>query len=617
MKAVTFALLLLLPAVGLAERSGYEGQLDSIVSFYKVLIDEMEKSFARVTFYFDNLEVYEDSAALATPVFADNLSFTLTTLFGFKDVVYSSLRQLAALSDDVARKQRNFDLWLSPRDRSLLLFVSTLPEADTPPVLRQIFLDFKSQRNLLSVSVQQLSQAVQDNAVNTVNLYDLLEEFANDVAKARGESAFGGVTVADVVRYGYVLGFLTELRRLYQQHQSLLDKINQSLLATDQYIKGFDSALEAMAFFYQKRFVEGVGDEQLSDPSQPYSLNRGAAGPSETPRPLCDKILLNNFGVEDGLTLARTVSPYEPLPLCFEVTSSCCSAELVRTTYRQYMNGGFQVLRRKYELTAALLADITGGYSQYTRHAYSLLGSPRLSRVCESKLRRLMFMPVSRDFFAKFRAEFGKARDFSLKAKANIFCFLCDHSFHRNAIEKGQIALPKSFCAALTASSLEFHRMYHAVVVDYVNSALEAVQCQQQTGDFVDEFTTRLQSNAQLLDSLNRCAAESGEGGCEALCEHFSFHSLDSPLDLDIGSLEAIHEFLAGKNAELGLAVESALDNSLKSVVLAEYSLQRQSSLGNRSFDNLRLVFVQEEPEREAALNPLAHGEAIVAKGSV
>lgn len=617
MKLTSSVLVVLLVLFANSKRSGYEGQLDSIVNYYKVLIDEMEQSFARVTFYFDNLEVYEDSSALLTPVFADNLSFTIMTLFGFKDVIYSSLRQLAILSNEIVQKQKNFDLWLSPKDKSLLLFVSTLPEADIPPVLRKIFLDFKSQRNLLSVSVQALNNAIQSNVVNTVNLYDLLEEFANDISKASGKREFGGVTEKDVAQYGYIIGFLTELRKLYQQYQSLLDKINQYLLATDQYVKGFDSALESMSFYYQKRFVEGVSDEQLSDPSQPYSLDvgEGKRERAEKPKPLCDKILLNNFGVEDGFTLATAVSPYERLPLCFELTSSCCSADLVQSTYRQYMNSDFQVLKRKYELISALLTDISAGYSQYNKYAYSILGATQLSRVCESKLKELMFMPISRDFFVKFRSEFNKAKDFSLKAKSNIFCFVCDQKFHRNAIESGTIVLTKSFCSALTASSLEFYRMYHAVIVGYVNSVLEAVQCQQQTGEYLNEFTTRLQSNSKLLNSLNECAKESKSSYCEALCERFSFHSLESDLDLDIESLEDIHEFLAQKNEELSLAIESSLDMSLKSVLLAEYSLQRQSSLGNRSFENLRLVFVDEESESKGASNPLTHGELIVQKG--
>jgi len=605
-------LLLLLLSPGLSKFAGYEDTLDEVVQTYKALIEEVDKSFMRVTYYFDNLENYETDQELMTPVFADNLSFTVHTLLEFKLTVYANLRKLATMSNEISKKQSSFDLHLSLRHRNLLLFVTSLPEDAVPAVLHGLFGELKNQRSLLGVSCRDLKDAVQSNLVNTVNLYDLLEEFVHDLPGSGANGSFGGVTVRDIQGYRYIMGFLNELRKLYHQHNTLLEKINQALLGIDQYLQGFDEALDGMDFYYQKRYVEGVSEDALFDPEAPHSLNRDAKktkkDSTQDAKPICDKLLLNNFGNDGGQGFGFEVSPYERLPFCPSIEWSCCSASVIEEALDHYADSSFSNLQDIYERTERLFRDILNSYSDYNRIAYELLSSPRLKPVCEDKLRRLVFFPLNRQFFSNFLKDLKRSLHFSLKAKADVFCMVCDQSFHRGTMEGGRIRMERQFCVDHSQSSLPFYRTYASVLYEYINAIIEALQCDRASGQYHEEFSRRLSVHPRLQNILDGC--QETDDFCEPLCQQFSFTSVKTPLDMDLALLEKVHQFIQYKMELFGVTAGAGYDRTPSHLGVPEYRVQKESTLGFRSLDNLSLIF---ENGDDTLANPAAQGEAIVA----
>ena len=546
-----------------------------------------------------------------TPTFVDNLNYSILALFEVKDPVYTNLKTLATVSHSVAHKQKIYDLLLTPEHQDLVRFVSSIPVSDFPPLLSNIFTDFKAQKNLLAFNILDLRDNIQNNLINTVNMFDMLEEFMQNVAKKRSKPTLTTLLIEDIQKYGYILGLLIEMRALYQNHNTLLEKINKALLGIDGYLKNFDGSLDAMSFYYEQHFINGISDLDLTDVSQTYGLkNKVEAVNPENVKPaqVCDKLLLNNFYIEDGLSLAKDVYSYDKLEYCPSIKKTCCSSSLINKLFENYLPNNFSVLQRKYQLVEVLLDNILSNYQSYNIHAYKLLGNPSLSPECTQKLRKLVFTPVNKQFFKNFKSEMRNANSFSKKSKANLFCFFCDYEFHKNAIESARISLHPSFCRSMVSHMFEFSRTYNLALIEYINTVVDAVQCNSETGEYVEEFSSRIGLNLELNQILSECNPKHPLTTCQDFCKQFSFEALNSSLDLDEQTIYEIHEFVLGKMETAGFKLNGYLDRNLSSVAMVDYKLQNLNNLGRRSLNNLELVL----DKKIGLVDPSVQGGAIV-----
>lgn len=591
---------------------GFEQELDGIMNTYKTLIEDVEAVFVKIVYYFDNLETFYGKKNINNSMFVDSLNHFLIHSVQLKDPIYHSLKSIVLQSNEVAKKQKNFDFYLQKKHQNLLNFVANLPEKEVSPLLNGIFDEFKNQRRVMSYSTIDLKDNLQNDLINMVNLYDYLEEFTHEMIQIQNSKVLKTVSSDDISSYRFILGFLTNLRKLFQNHNSLLEKINKSLLSIENSIKLFDDSIDALDYYYNARFVIGVPEEDLIDKNASFGMADEVRAPAEDQKEkiqICDKMLMNNFEMTDVLEKVKEIDQYDKLQLCPFIEHSCCDADDLSRAYDQFFQTKLSVVKKRYAISMKILMNILNNFQEYNDFAYSILNKNiNLSPNCQQKLKKLVFTPVNKYKIKLFNDELKKAHKFSINTKSNLYCFLCDYRFQKNILETGKIHLDNKFCSQIIENMSKFALEYNSGIMKYINAVLEALQCDSPSGDYENEFLLRLKPNQNIVKKIEDC--EKNPDDCEEFCEMFSFHSMKSVLDLEVEKLLEIHDYIKRKMDELGLRFSGSIDKKKLNFDFSRFSVQVNAHLGNRSMNNMKYHFMTNPPHKIA--DPFEQGMAIM-----
>ena len=612
MKAIGMGLVFVLMACWQAEAkfSGFESNINRMITAYKIFIEDVDRGFSRLTFYFDNLDDYATNEELFTVSFIDNLNFTIENLEDSKAAIYDTLETLLSEVYYIHNRRAVYHTKLVEGYDQVVQFIATIDQEDIDPTLRDLFKEFLVKKNLFFYDVNSLKDFMENSVTNIVNTYDMIETFAHDSMRA-GET-YTKLTVKDVRRFYFVSGFLAQLREYYQNHNEMLEQINKSFLSLEDTLNDLDGYLESLKFYYYRRYVEGYTEDQINNFPQVLFTENVEADDQATederdPIDVCDQVLLSNFGIR-GLSSAAEVDEFEKIPHCPSIKNSCCSSKELDGLYTAYYDNEFDLLSRKQRLVKGILNKILGSYFHLRDLGYFFLKSSASSDACRETARKVVFTPLSKEFVEKFDIYMSNAQEFVARSRASTICIVCDYDFHKSLEEDKEIKLSKQFCSAMMANYFDFVSVFNMQLVDYFNNVIDLVQCDKSTGLMSKEVLIEFNSNPRLEQVIADCGAS--REYCESFCEEFKFIDLESDIDLNVDTLRKFYNFLDVQLKEQDVTMAGFIDSDAFGSAGVKYSLER-NDLPVKSIDKLKRRFV-EDVNDATAHNPFMEGTVLL-----
>lgn len=335
-------------------------------------------------------------------------------------------------------------------------------------------------------------------------------------------------------------------------------------------------------------------DEGESDFEMDLQDNPDQEDEELVPVKTCDKLLMGNYGIE-GLTFADEIDPGASLSPCDKIANSCCEQSRMTQAFSNYQNTHFTTLTQVYKVVEQILESLLTNYQKYNKVAYYFLKNGYSSQTCMDLARRVVFMPISRDFANRFVDGLKRAQEFSRRAKANIICWVCDYDFQKRILETSELSLTQEFCSSLMDSHYNFLLSYYMQLVDYFNDVVDLLQCNQETGAFNQEYAPKFKPNQAVADLLMRCS--DNKKYCVELCQQFSFASLKGLLELNVEELKDYYEWLESKMEAIGTPLDDEMDNGLLGFYSKSFKLEKSAGLEKRSISGLKIAFAKQDDD--------------------
>ena len=619
MKAFAFGLLLLWATSWTvnSKYTGFEANINTMITSYRILIEDFDRGFSRLGFYFDSLDDYSSNAEFFTVSFTDNLNHSIENLEDSKAAIYDSLEKLLNEIYYIYGSRSIYHTKLEEGFDEVVQFIATLDPEDVDPTLQNLFKEFIIKKNLLFYGVSKLKEYFENTLINTVNTYDMIETFIHDTMKT-GNNKFTKLTVKQIKKFYYVTGLLKQLKEYYQIHNQLLEEINRTILSLENTLNDVDGYLESLKFYYYRRYVEGFSEDEINNFPQTLFTEKVESEAESDPDDLktenerdpidvCDQVLMSNYGVQ-GTQIAFEVDEFEKIPLCPSIKNSCCSIKELDSLYKGYYDEQFDLLNRKQNLVKGILAKVLNSYYHLRDLAYYFLKNPNSSATCRETGRKIVFTPISKDFVDKFNAFMENAHEFAARSRAATICMICDYDVQKAIVEDQKIKLSKEFCSAMMNNFFDYVSIYNLQLVDYFNSITDLVQCDKDTGALNKNEFIEFQSNEKINEVISNC--QSNREYCESFCQQFKFLSVDSILDIDIQTLRKFYNFLDGALKEKEVIMNGTIDSNLFSSSNLRYSMEK-NDLPSKSLDRMVREFVKDVND-DTAQNPFMVGTSLL-----
>ncbi|MCA6493159.1 MAG: hypothetical protein IM572_10830 [Chitinophagaceae bacterium] len=619
MKAFMIGLLLLWvnPWTVSAKYSGFESNINRMITSYRILIEDFDRGFSRLNYYFDSLDDYTSNKQFFTVSFTDNLNYSIENLEDSKSAIYDSLKTLINEIHYINNSRSTYHTKLEEGFDEVIQFIATMDTEDVDATLKTLFSEFIVKKNLFFYGVSKLKDYFESTLVNTVNTYDMIETFMHD-SMLNERNKFTKLTVKQVQKFYYITGLLSQLKEYYEIHNQLLEEINRTLLSLEDTLGDVDGYLESLKFYYYRRYVEGYTEDEINNFPQTLfteKVEQDVENDSDDkftenkrdPIDVCDQVLMSNYGIQ-GLQIATEVDEFEKIPLCPSIANSCCASKELETLYKSYYDEQFDLLNRKQNLVKGILTKILSSYHHLRDLGYYFLKNPISSSACRETGRKIVFTPIGKDFVDRFNVYMTNAHEFAARARASSICMICDYDVQKSMLEGQRIKLSKEFCSTMMTNFFDYVNIYNYQLVDYFNNIVELVQCDKDTGILNKNEIIEFQSNDKVNNIIADC--QTSREYCERFCQQFKFLDIESALDIDIQTLRKFYNFLDGALKEKEVILEGVIDSSLFSSSTLRYVMEK-NDLPMKSLDKMAREFVKDVND-ETAQNPFLVGTSLL-----
>lgn len=596
MNIVTLFTLLIVASTSLAKFSGYEENIESLVSSIQYISDNFMIAFEPVIHYTTNIENYESNDMLFNDEFKNKLNEFIVNINQIKAPFYRHLKVSLKNLHYIRSRELSFDLYLSDGYSDIIKFIANFELDAMEPELRDLFKDFVAQKNMLFYNVKELYKYSKYLTINAINLYDQIETF-HKYSKAEDDTN-QEYSLDDIKNYYFMLGFIRNLKKYYDNHKHIENTLMTLFEQWEGTLSNFDESLETINVYYHRRYTEGVNDE--SEDREPILV--------------CNNMYLKNFWI-NGETKAEAIDKFNEIRDCPNILNSCCSRTEIRRLYIYYYHIIMPVIKLKYSMLFGIFEQILNNYSKYQRHAYQVMKKNESRKndpnanICYEKARSLIFNPISKEFVTKFKQFADKAYEFAKSSRAGVYCTLCDYDFHKTMMEDNSIKLSKDFCSSMIDNTLDYTTSYHLQLEDYFNDLIQVFQCDPDSGIYRKETDLVFKPNTKIREILIKCDENKREN-CYDYCSDFYFTRFNSIFDVSFDQLADFYRFISNRMKFFGYKMEGFVDDKNFSKFSADMGVEK-SVATQQHVDDLIRKFI-EDPEDNTGHNPFIEGPSVL-----
>ena len=95
-------------------------------------------------------------------------------------------------------------------------------------------------------------------------------------------------------------------------------------------------------------------------------------------------------------------------------------------------------------------------YPVFVKYAYHVIQIKNVNPVCKLSSKNLIFTPINKNFFDKFKNSMNRAHKFAINSKNGLYCSLCDYDFHKLLVEDKKVSFSPGFCDTMVEETFDY-----------------------------------------------------------------------------------------------------------------------------------------------------------------